>query len=222
MVHVYRCPLLFKTDSGQEDACFFMCSCMPDIAWQTLKGTCTTNGSFKSWCDTLNPCQHSHAIKWLHDQGYIPFGSSVDPSPNMFNDIPFSSTSHPVTVLQTSPRLILSCGFSKKRGIIFTEKSIYKCYTCPKTPFNCIEHMKPFSNWILQDQVSDYGDVFDGYCLHTQRNILKPEDSEEQSDRPPSCVSWKPIKLDFQNESMKCRAQSIGKLHLPIFSVSKI
>ena len=211
MVHVYRCPLSFKSPSGgQEEACLYLCDCQTMARAREIMSGMETSTITASDCRaTLQSlsCQHSLAVEWLHKAGNIPYNSSLGHTCSMLDDIPFLCKSSPVTVLRTSPSLLMSCDFSTgglggvKRGIITADASgCLRCLTCPHSyAHNCQEHLKPLAGWLE----SEGGDVFDGLYLRSGRYPLRPP--MEQDDVPKS-ISHRSIPLDFCNDIMIQRA----------------
>lgn len=219
MVHVYGCQLACKAASGEaaDEACIFICTC-PAMAsaWDVLTGMDTTGYTAKELVDTIKPCQHSQALQHLHANGHIPNGSCLGQPPSMLDDISFASHSAPVTVLREAPSLLLSCDFGSgqpcqgdKRGMITAESGFFKCLTCDRpTAYDCKDHLQPLMKWIPR-HAETCGDVFEGITFKSagRLNVNQQKDSETaEDDAAPSCVSWRPISLNYFNEAMANRA----------------
>ena len=181
------------------------------------RGLILTSGStFDDFQARLSPCIHSLAILHFHDNGRIPYGSSVGQPATFLDEVKFCSTSQPITILQSSANhLLLSCDFGPgetcqdfTRAVIRTDRNRHFCCTrCPPgKSLSCESHVQPFADWLESHSESDgCNEVFEDFSVKA---------SKSQQDHPPDesidassfrCISYRPISVDFFNERMQLR-----------------
>lgn len=218
-VHVFRFPLLFSGTEGTSiSSCSFLCDCgAMQHAWETFTRVDTSGSTFDDFQKRLNPCIHSLAIQHFHDNGCIPYGSSVEQPATCLEEVNFSSTSQPITILQSSANhLLLSCDFGAgepwqefTRAVIRTDRNRhFSCTHCPPgKSLSCETHIQPLADWLDAHSISDSCDeVFEDFTVKASKpqNLGLPPD-ENIDGATFHCVSSQRISIDFYNERMKLR-----------------
>lgn len=208
-VHVFRCPLAFN--DGREH-CLFLCDCRNMCeAWDTLSGMETSAMDYSECFSRLKFCEHSNAIRELHEDCVLPYASRVEQGQgHRLEDLNFACTEQPITILLSSPSLLLSCDFGEgglSRGVVRTDKKrLYCCCSCNQANYNCKEHIQPLAQWLESraDDASHVGEVFDDFSFKIVTSRATPHDSEFV-DHP--AISHRRIPLDFFNERMEERVK---------------
>ena len=185
-------------------------------AWDTFSRVDTSGSDFDEFQARLHPCIHSLAIKHFHENGRIPYGSSVEQPATFLEEVKFCSTSQPITILQSSANhLLLSCDFGlgapfqeMTRVVIRTDRNRHYCCTrCPPgKSLSCEDHVQPLADWLeAHSELDGCYEVFEDFSVKASKPQHDHPVDESIDAASFHCVSHRPIPMDFFNDKMKCR-----------------